>query len=992
MKNLKKKFALLLAFVMVLSMVPTNVFARTLLRTNENQTAVVQDGLFNLDIDPNDLVGQFTGGVGLVLDMFIEGDDLGHAYGAGGVGVGDHRRRANIWTTAAGETAGHLRVPNVNAQTANTIMPVQNLGNGWFAQIQVTGNRTAQAILKLANVSSPMRVANNQALLPGTTIFSGSVLAEGTVISGLSVASGPAITGANWVTGGSIVVSGGNATLNSDWTVPEAGQGQPSISITPATGSVVDVDVASVYPESMDAIIGIQVPPNPPAMNQLILPRVDIDTNAATLRVQVRGAVGNLLPATQFLHLPTDVAQQGVIFNIDPITFGDWGVAALADLHITERQRGTFANSGFTGEGNVFVGNWILLELLAPFGYTWVNRNVEVLSNGTRTGGAVGGTIAITGDHREANFFEGRERLTLWINTGVYETGPVGEANPGRITLRGLQLQPGTGALPEATDLTVRARLLPQGNDNATRYANWRGNLNIGSRAITGLAMTLSPSLSDVDVLDAGLASGWDTTGIIRISTTAPGSFINNPTIVLETVSPGVQIRGVRWRTYDAGETNLPSWNAQTIPILLDQVRTENLHLTETSVRIDTDAHSTTRNRVVDIQLDVRVDPGFEDDVVDVNVTVHGHRDLTNQIISIANVRDPFILSANEVTTINPVGDVFGFIHPTPLGDVTFEEAAVGRLVAGRFLYVAVVPTFGGGNFFPLTALMDVGFTTSLTPTITGPGDLLLGRGQRVPFNQVPDEFPDVPVYRFRVDRATSAARGSNTITFTNNMLSGTGIWNVPGMEFSFIVGGNAVANAVVGPVGIDPVQTNNQSRFHVAPMPYSVTIANVPGELGEATPPAPGQPGDDNEGPGVGPGPGPGPDLQPLAPAFSISPTQRDVGNELILIPHGGRTFVSLRGLGEIIDPVFGLVNWNSETRVATFVIDNAHGVEVSVTLSPNPAYHRVTSGGQTLPAANFGFVNLDGRWAVDVVTVASLYGFRFQPNGAGFSFYYPR
>jgi hypothetical protein len=604
-------------------------------------------------------------------------------------------------------------------------------------------------------------------------------------------------------------------------------------------------------------------------------------------------------------NLPGIVANFGVEIGggYELVHFGSWGNAAVGNILLQERIAGSFANA--VGAGTTFNVN-----LEAPYGFRWASDGASVTSpNGSRL------SPSVTQSRGE---FDGRANalMTLTINPGTLAP-IVGAVIPGQLRIEGLQLEPLFGIAQPIQEVPIAVRVGPGiGQTSGGTHDRWnRTGFVVANRGLPGLRM---PALAaaDIPMIDSGQvgATVWNS-GIIRILSDAPGSFIENPTVAIDLNQEGVQIRGIRWRAYDATRTDItattPGWN--TSPSIPDDelsVQNAAFHVTDKLVRFTAnDVQHATRNRVLEIQLQLRAAPGFaltyEMDTIEVNVTMPGHFDFINDSIVVATVRDPITLSVDEEVAVVPRGDVLGFIAPSDLPDVTITEVAAGRLAVGDWIYVYVVPTFSTAarNVFPNIAIGDISFSTSLTPETTG--NLRLDSGQRVAISTINSlanttNFPNVPVYRFRVVRASTAPGA--TITFTHNMLAGS-VWNVPGVEFSFVVAGNSIAGNVLPGTGT--------SRLAVAPMPYSIVVGTVEGQvpgLGDGgTVTTPGTPGDTTPPPA---------DTEPLFVIRDTDIVQGTVGTNPAVINVNGMNYISIRAFANALEVPMDLIVSTRDTE----------------------------------------------------------------------------
>jgi hypothetical protein len=502
---------------------------------------------------------------------------------------------------------------------------------------------------------------------------------------------------------------------------------------------------------------------------------------------------------------PPPTAQLGVNFAITPVTFGGGSLpeANLNALTITELHQGSF-------------GTNLVVELQAPQDYTWADAGAVAVLNNSRTFANIAARAVTTVNERSI--------LTLTISPGAAVLGAIG-----RLEVTGLRFTPDNNQVLPVADLGVRIRSGNTTSAIAGGRDNWNADPTVAHRRVGGFTTTIVQD--PIPLLNSGLASGWNS-GTISITSNAPGSFMNNQHVFIDFNQPGVEVVGARYRIQSVGG----SWSGWTdsganIAVFEDRVR-----ITATGIE-----HNTA-NRVIEIQFNLRIDPGFVAatgaTTINALVNMRGNYDDINREMTVARVRDPIAVVDEDPVAINTVGDVFAFIPPTKVADVTIEEAAVGLLETGRWLYVYVVPTING-RLLPNLFGSDIDFETSLTPKTTG--GISLDRGQRVPLANLSEEWRGVPVYRFRVNQLSRTPIGPATITFTDNYVGGSLLHaRLPEVEFTFVIAGNAVTNAVAGataPHNLDVIEGR---------MPYTVVVGTIAET--EADAPFTGQP---PQGPG---------------------------------------------------------------------------------------------------------------------------------------------
>jgi len=699
----------------------------------------------------------------------------------------------------------------------------------------------------------------------------------------------------------------------------------------------------------------------PGALN-IDLPAITADADDWNATITVRqGAGGTILYGPHGLFLAPEVPR-GIEFTINEVQFGGGrlGVAFLNDLVLTERSIGSFE-----------AGNYVAVSLLAPADYIWQNVTPALVTpNPTRDGASVVDSERLTHTDADGNVFPNRI-MQIVIDPGTRIGGTMG-----RLAIEDLRLTaaPGVDPLPVQT-LSVNARaravnsfgpLVPTvGNDtlgnlgaNATR---WYNNIDVANRVVGGFTTTVTPD--PAPMLTSGMPVAWS--GTLRIQSNAPGSFMNDQHVFVDFNQPGITVVGARFQVRSADQ-DLLAWDHSNVRTYANEAHRDRIVVGNDRVRFTAENiqnyHDTT-NRYIAMQFQLRIDPAFVaisgDTEIEATINMRGNYDDIDRVETIARVQDPITLSAEEPVEVSTVGDVFAFIPPTQVADVTVEETAVGALVSGQWLYVYVVPTING-RVLPNLFGSDVDFETNLRPTTTG--RLTLQQGQRVPSAQLPDEFRGVPVFRFRVATA-STGNEPGSITFTDNFVGGSLLHaRLPDVDFTFVVAGPALTR---GLATVDDVA--NRLNTDAGRMPYTTVIGTVgdrhvpDAEL--ITPPP------------VGPGPRP-----VEAPEYYVFALTRDHvlpydGSQAVVVDNG-RPMVGLRFFGEEI--LGGDVDWVSADRTVIMNAIGAHGGNVSFTLVAGENTAQVSIRGETPDTRPVsGIRTIGGRNFIPLSAVSQIFGF---------------
>ncbi|MCL2603934.1 MAG: hypothetical protein FWD90_05605 [Defluviitaleaceae bacterium] len=647
-----------------------------------------------------------------------------------------------------------------------------------------------------------------------------------------------------------------------------------------------------------------------------------------------------------FTNLPP-AGVHGVNFTIDPVLFGGGvqTVANLRNLTLAERNVGSFGADGGT----------LTVRLFAPADYEWQapGTNVTLQSNNLTRSGAT--LTSATRNPVVSEVALGNNVMQLTINVG----NRIG-TSLGQIVVEGLRLVASISNPRPVEDLNVRMRAQTTvGGGLTSNEDRWNANPLVAQRRVGGFTTTVIPETAPL--LDSGLSDGFNS-ATISIASNAPGSFMVNQHVFVDFNQPGVEVIGARYRiftTADGRPGANDGWTSASNEVIVDPEGDR--------VRITTgNTGNTTANRTMEIQFELRIAPGIvaRDAVesVTASLNMRGNYDDINRNLTVARVRDPIALSADTPVAVSTIGDVFGFIPPTAVADVTIDEAAVGLLEAGQFLYVYVIPTING-RVLPNLFGSDIRFDLDPVPTTTG--NLRLSRVQRD--RNVGTDFTGIQVHRFRVDEES---RGSTpgTITFTGIEIGGSLLHaRLPEVEFVFVVSGNAVADTV-------PAGTTHRLNHDDGRMPYSVVVATI----AETEPDTP----HTNEPPAQPPvqPPAQPPVVEPPVvnePArLTVDTAQRNSAGQPIFITSGNDTLVNLRGLFADVVPNGTVIRGD---RVSTFSAPHANGPMINIII-PDGDTPAVRSAGLLEPTAivaSYGFVAIDGTWYVPMSVFTSLLGY---------------
>jgi len=738
-------------------------------------------------------------------------------------------------------------------------------------------------------------------------------------------------------------------------------------------------------PMSATGLLGIEIPVEAPGWMGGANPRISIH-NAAR---------GYLLTETRLILATGEV---GVDFIVgDAVTFGEFGTVRVPNITLRESTRYSFMvgpDGTWTGEGPIFGWGGTTtkqLRLLAPFGYTWVapySTNFAEASNYTFQG-ATAYRVSTPGVAPQPEWTEaGRNVLILDVESGPRGLGVAGAA-VGEFRLTGLYLAPlenapATGELRIDIELGVVANPGNLPSPAPTRaftplhVYRAEGEGANQFRLMNHLVATRQPSAFDITTVGTlptvmtGTGTGFNT-ATIDIMSVAPRTWLegNAAPVTIEVNHPGVEIYQVRFRVRNPGQG--VDWNDNyTLTITQGDIPDGSNIVTPTMARFTpiTPGHpgafNATANRRVYVQLAVRVNPELAGNLDTINATV-SVIGLVNQTVTlpIATVSAPVTVSAATVADIRIAGDVLGlgFIPPTNLANVVVTEAAAGVLETNRWIYVAVVPTIDGVIYADPISMLTFNTNLNIRPHITG--DLSLRNGERVTvFNNALVGFPNVPVFRFFVERESSTA---STITFTANTIAGP-FFNVPGVEFNFIVGGSALSHAVRPRVGMaaEPAYSGEgESYFNRVTMPFSAVVARIAGEAPAGEP-----------GLTPGPGPTPAPTPTPQQVAFGPVALTATASNGAPIFGQGG--MVNVRGLVELMD---GVVERQSSTPtepgVSRFLAVAANGENASIVIIDGGEIF-VQIGGSVISPGFFGFQLIGGSWYVPQSTFQTIFGYR--------------
>jgi len=449
-----------------------------------------------------------------------------------------------------------------------------------------------------------------------------------------------------------------------------------------------------------------------------------------------------------------------------------------------------------------------------------------------------------------------------------------------------------TGANPNPTAVSVFSRAA---RTNRSGGAWAESNLHVATRGVTGISVVEQSDLptlisgrvsgaeyparrvtSDIDGLNIGRPTenadwiqGDDGPRSIRLSELTPGTMFRGTVQPFEfrLEQEGVKFADMRWRIQGAGQpaaTTPPgladqhgreAWNWQNLNSIYSL--TGGTSLQPTVARLVTmPIVATAGLRHLDVSFQLSVEAGFVGmngtNEITVRVIAPGG---TEEVVTIAYVEDPIAVSPISPAHVD-TGGVFNIITPTQLENIVIQETEEGFFATDDEIWVYVVGTQLGRPVGFHWA--DIMFDTNRQPLIDSDSGMILGRGEMRTMD-VGGHPTEVFVFPVLAPSVYEPA----TITLTHNFVLG----NVsPGVDYRVVVTGPRIApnsdvvwahefnrdpESVRGDLGNLPVTTvatpaialreNPNTLF--SSLPYSQTIVAFGAFEGEVV------------GPGVGPG-----------------------------------------------------------------------------------------------------------------------------------------
>ena len=400
--------------------------------------------------------------------------------------------------------------------------------------------------------------------------------------------------------------------------------------------------------------------------------------------------------------------------------------------------------------------------------------------------------------------------------------------------------------------------------------------------------------------------------------------------ITFDVVQEGVQIRNVQFRLQGGPGGGGAEWHyfrpynreqRNMLPGTINRPERTRLHFTHTPNARDL--------RNLDVRFELSIEAGFVGkygyDEILINASgVFG--DLGT--VPVATVRDPISLGEVETTWLE-IGHTF-YVTPTNVNDITIYEAEYGDIREGEFITLYTAWVHPGRLHAPaLTGAGGLNLSMNLTPQVNPESGMVLSRGVYRVINAQTGQTR----VEFEVLRASQGEPA--VITFTDLAVSGQVF---PGRDYYLVVSGSeAIAyndlreHAGWGAVGIgDIVQTQWRGIFDT--IPYGVQIIG----WGEFNP--------DGEGAferaeslgGV---------------TFTTNVPFRGVDNPIIWRQLPGMTdqggFVSMRAFAYAAGVDTDNIAWSGVTRVATVSGVNYLGQTVVISVTPDSPRATVTTAG---------------------------------------------
>ena len=187
--------------------------------------------------------------------------------------------------------------------------------------------------------------------------------------------------------------------------------------------------------------------------------------------------------------------------------------------------------------------------------------------------------------------------------------------------------------------------------------------------------------------------------------------------------------------------------------------------------------------RTMEVRFQLSIEAGFAGktgyDEILINGTGVTFGDLGS--VPVANVRDPISLDEVETTLLN-VGHTF-YVTPTSVDNVVIRETEVGDIREGEFIHIYTAWVHSDRPYAPLVA--DAGglnVSMSLNPTINAESGMILRQGRTI----VTDSRTGATIHQFEVLRGSQGTPA--VITISNIQVSGT---VHPGRDYYLVVSSN---------------------------------------------------------------------------------------------------------------------------------------------------------------------------------------------------------
>ena len=303
---------------------------------------------------------------------------------------------------------------------------------------------------------------------------------------------------------------------------------------------------------------------------------------------------------------------------------------------------------------------------------------------------------------------------------------------------------------------------------------------------------------------------------------TTLGNFID-----FEVTQPGVQIVNAQFRilggpanTPTGGHAEWRNWrfydynNRDMLPGTRNAHDRLRLHLVQPGL-------GARDLRTMEVRFQLSIEAGFAGKTGYNEILINGRGVTFGDLgsVAVASVRDPISLDEAEITMLD-VGHVF-YVTPTPVDNVVIRETEVGDLREGEFIHIYTAWTHTDRPYAPLVA--DAGglnVSMSLNPQINPESGLILRQGRTI----VIEPRTGAAVHQFEVLRASQGTPA--VITLSNIQISGT---VHPGRDYFLVVSSNeSIAyNDLRETVGWDHMATGTPTLGDINTIIYDNPFGN---------------------------------------------------------------------------------------------------------------------------------------------------------------------